>query len=126
MRPVHYHRQKLGLLRDLVAARACQEKVDELILSLWRDAPDLGLRSLQVCRRLESQSRYEEALRLALSNWKVQREPRDARVVLDAALAARRLEAAQPVLAWMARSRIEDWYLQRASERINTMKKGAP
>jgi hypothetical protein len=35
------------------------------ILSLWRDAPDLGLRSLQVCRRLESQSRYEEALRLA-------------------------------------------------------------
>ena len=65
-------------------------------------------------------------MRLALSNWKVQREPRDARVVLDAALAARRLEAAQPVLAWMARSRIEDWYLQRASERINTMKKGAP
>lgn len=72
------------------------------------------------------QGRAEEALRLALSNWKVQREPRDARVVLDAALAARRLEAAQPVLAWMARSRIEDWYLQRASERINTMKKGTP
>ena len=72
---------------------------------------------------LMMQDRAEDALRLALSNWKVQREPRDARVVLDAALAARRPEAAQAVLEWRAQSGIEDWYLKRAADRINAMKK---
>lgn len=49
-----------------------------------------------------------KALRLALENWKVQREPRDARIVLEAALAARQPAAAAPVLAWLKESGIED------------------
>jgi tetratricopeptide (TPR) repeat protein len=74
---------------------------------------------------LRMQNNPQEALRLALSNWRVQREPRDARVVLDAALALRRPQAAQPVLDWMARSGIEDWYLQRAARQIHALPRDA-
>jgi hypothetical protein len=68
----------------------------------------------------------EDALKLAQSNWRVQREPRDARVLLDAAVALRRPEAAQPVLDWMAQSRVEDWYLQRQADQLVAMRRGAP
>lgn len=65
-----------------------------------------------------------EALRLAQSNWKVQREPRDARVLLEAAVAVRQPEAAQPVLDWLAETHIEDWYLQRLADQLAKMRKG--
>ncbi len=65
-----------------------------------------------------------EALRLAQSNWRVQREPRDARVLLEAAVALRQPEAAQPVLDWMAETHIEDWYLRRLAEQLALMRKG--
>ena len=65
-----------------------------------------------------------EALRLAQSNWRVQREPRDARVLLEAAVALRQPEAAQPVLDWMAETHIEDWYLRRLADQLALMRKG--
>jgi tetratricopeptide (TPR) repeat protein len=49
-----------------------------------------------------------EALRLAQENWAVHREPWDARVYLEAALAARRPDAARPVLDWLKENRVED------------------
>ncbi len=48
------------------------------------------------------------ALTLALDNWRLQREPRDARVVLQAALAVRAPAAATPVLEWFEGNRVED------------------
>jgi len=42
------------------------------------------------------------ALRLARDNWQVQREPADARVLLEAARAAGARAAAQPALSWLA------------------------
>jgi tetratricopeptide (TPR) repeat protein len=51
------------------------------------------------------------ALWLARENWKVQKEPRDARVLLEAAKAAREPDAAGPVLAWLESSHIEDAFL---------------
>lgn len=63
-------------------------------------------------------NRPEEALKLALNNWRLQREPRDARAVLEAALALRRTDAAQPVLAWMAQTGIEDWYLKQLAAKL--------
>lgn len=59
------------------------------------------------------QRQPEEALRLAISNWRLQREPRDARAVLEAAIAAKKPEAAKPVLEWMQQTGIEDWYLRK-------------
>jgi Tfp pilus assembly protein PilF len=65
-----------------------------------------------------------EALRLAQSNWRVQREPRDARVLLEAAIATRQPEAAQPALDWLAQTHIEDWYLQRLADQVAAIRKG--
>ena len=50
----------------------------------------------------------QQALRLAQANWQVQREPADARILLEAALAARDIAAARPMLAWIQQSRLED------------------
>ena len=47
------------------------------------------------------------ALRLARENWAEQREAADARMLLEAALAARDKAAAAPVLRWLADSRLE-------------------
>lgn len=48
------------------------------------------------------------ALDLAVANWAIQREPYDARILLEAAVAAGRRDAARPVLDWLAQSRHED------------------
>lgn len=48
------------------------------------------------------------ALRLARENYAVQREPRDARVLLEAALAAQDRDAAHMALDWLARTGFED------------------
>lgn len=48
------------------------------------------------------------ALDLAVANWAIQREPYDARILLEAAVAAGRRDAAQPVLLWLEQSRHQD------------------
>jgi tetratricopeptide (TPR) repeat protein len=50
----------------------------------------------------------QEALRLAQENWTVQREPEDARILLESALAAHDTATAQPVLDWLAERGLED------------------
>jgi hypothetical protein len=42
-----------------------------------------------------------EALKLALDNWRVQKEPLDARIVLEAAIAAKQPTAVAEVLTWL-------------------------
>jgi hypothetical protein len=64
------------------------------------------------------------ALELARSNYAVQREPSDARVLLEAALAARSPEAkpaAQPVLQWLDANSIEAVALRALAERVKAM-----
>ncbi len=63
------------------------------------------------------------ALRLAQANYAVQREPRDARVLLEAAIAAKDAASAQVVRDWMQRSGFEDARTRRlaqASESADT------
>lgn len=48
------------------------------------------------------------ALQLAQKNWRIQREPPDARVLLRAAAAAGDSAAAEPVRQWMRQTRLED------------------
>jgi len=47
-------------------------------------------------------------LRLATENWNVHREPWDARVYLEAALAAGDAGGARPVLDWLRDNRVQD------------------
>jgi hypothetical protein len=51
--------------------------------------------------------RPPRALELALENWATQREPADARILLEAALAAGQPAAARPVLDWLDRTGLE-------------------
>jgi hypothetical protein len=48
------------------------------------------------------------AVRLAAENYRVQREPSDARMLMEAALGAKDYAAAQPALDWMRASGYED------------------
>jgi hypothetical protein len=58
------------------------------------------------------------ALPLARDNWAEQREPADARVLLEAALAARDKAAAAPVLKWLADNRLESVQLRALADRV--------
>jgi hypothetical protein len=58
------------------------------------------------------------ALRLAQHNWRTQREPWDLRLLLEAALAAGRPEAAEPALAWLRRTGFQDPRLAPALKRL--------
>lgn len=68
---------------------------------------------------LDVLGRAEVAARLARDNWDLgQREPSDARILLEAALAANRSDLARPALAWLAASGNEDVALRRLAGRI--------
>ncbi len=57
---------------------------------------------------LELEHEASHALELALANFAVQREPADARMLLEAAIAAKQAEAARPALEWLERTGFED------------------
>jgi hypothetical protein len=65
---------------------------------------------------LEGQPR--EALAMAKRNWDRQRAAGDAGILLEAALAAGDPSAAQPVLDWIAQTRIEDVTLIALAQRL--------
>mgnify|MGYP000431896813 CR=1 FL=1 len=59
------------------------------------------------------------ALLVARDNWKVQKEPADARVLLEAAIAAKDDAVRREVVAWLARHRMEDAQLARIVRESN-------
>jgi hypothetical protein len=65
----------------------------------------------------------EKALALARENWKLQREPRDARILLEAALAMNEPAAAQEALDWLERSQHEDPVLRRSAEKLKSLRR---
>ncbi|MBC7717841.1 MAG: hypothetical protein H7143_12985, partial [Pseudorhodobacter sp.] len=65
-----------------------------------------------------SASAAANALRLATENFAEQREPADARILLEAALTAKNPAAADPVLQWMAKSGIDSVVLKRLAAQL--------
>ncbi|MBI3608522.1 MAG: hypothetical protein HY207_11200 [Nitrospirae bacterium] len=63
-----------------------------------------------------------EALEFAKTNWAVQRESWDARLVLESALAAHDRSAAQPVVDWLTASKLEDVHL---AQLVDALERGA-
>ena len=60
----------------------------------------------------------QRALPLAQANWSVQREPADARILLESALAGKNRAAAQPVLDWLNINHVEDFRLRQLAKQI--------
>jgi Tfp pilus assembly protein PilF len=113
------------LLRLVLAAKA----LNHPSLKPWQD--ELAARFDAARRRGDTTHEKEEsrfalailgdakrALELARRNYAAQREPADARALLEAAIAAREPAAADPALQWMARSRIESVALQSLATRL--------
>jgi hypothetical protein len=59
------------------------------------------------------------ALALARQNWAEQREPADARLLLEAALAARDKAAAEPVQRWLADTGFEGVVHRRLAAQLS-------
>ncbi len=67
-------------------------------------------------------NRPDEALKLAQANWDSgQHEARDARILLDAAIAARSPAGAKAALEWLEVNRHEDVYLNRLASRLREL-----
>ena len=58
------------------------------------------------------------ALALARSNYAMQREAADARILLEAALAARQPKAAAPVLDWLQANHVESVVLRSLAGKL--------
>jgi Tfp pilus assembly protein PilF len=65
----------------------------------------------------------EKALALAQENWKLQREPRDARMLLEAALAMNDPGAGKDALEWLERSGHEDPSLRRTAQKLKALER---
>lgn len=67
---------------------------------------------------LELKGDAARALSLAKDNWEVQREPWDARIVLEAARAAKEPKEAAAVLAWLADTKLEDPFIAKVAAEL--------
>lgn len=66
------------------------------------------------------------ALALAQENWAVQKEPADARIALEAALAAHNAAAATPVLQWLRRTGLAHAALDRLASQVGNQLQSQP
>lgn len=81
----------------------------------------------QVRFALQLQRDPERALALAERNWEVQRAPWDARVFLEAALAAKKPQAAAPVLVFLQQTKLQDPIIEPLAHQVQAqLKVGAP
>jgi hypothetical protein len=67
---------------------------------------------------LDIERNNTKALALASRNYQTQKEPRDAEILMRAALAANQPRAAQPALDWLRSSRYEDPLIVKLAEQL--------
>ena len=121
-----------GRLRQVTGLLTNSTRIEVLLLRLNEAEARLGepsskhisalAQSFETSRRRgdiihqREQARFElhvlhqpvSALATAIANWKVQREPADAAILMEAALAAHQPKAAQPALDWFRDNHVED------------------
>lgn len=107
-----------AVLKRTDAARLAQTLGDRFAAA--RDRGDTTHRAEEARYQLRLRGNAKEALRLAAENYRVQREPRDARILLEAAIAARDVTAAQPAIDWLKSSGFEGVLLRRLSQDLCT------
>ena len=116
------------LLRLAIAAKATQDGKREALardLAARFDAAhargDTSHRKEESRFALAVQAQPERALTLARANYEQQRELADARLLLEAALAARQRAAAESVLQWMASTGIESPQLRALAAKLREL-----
>jgi hypothetical protein len=124
-----WERSDTLLLRLALAARELKLPEGEKYTRTLGDRfADAGLRGEKL--HLQEEARYlldlkgdaRAALAAASENYRTQREPRDALVLLEAALAARDAAAAAPALQWLESSGYEDARLRSVAAKLRAMK----
>ncbi len=135
--------------QDVIALLSGETRIDPLLLRLALAEQAVGspmtashvadlaarfetsrLRGDTVHRREEArfvlhlQQQPRRALALARTNWDVQREPADARILLEAALAAGQPAAADPVHAWLVGNAVQDRLLSALDRQCDALAGG--
>ncbi len=64
----------------------------------------------------------DTALKLARENWQLQKEPKDARILLESAIAAKKPEAAVPVIELLNRTGMEHVQLRELADQLKGMR----
>jgi Tfp pilus assembly protein PilF len=136
----------LGRAREVVERLADRGRADVLLLRLTLAAHAVGDRrakgwATELAARFEAarargdrthekeESRFvlalqrdpARALALAQSNFAVQKEAADARVLLEAALAARQRPAAAPVFEWLEKNRVQSVVLRDLAAKVQAL-----
>jgi Flp pilus assembly protein TadD len=106
--------QRLGWDRDLAAHTA---ELQARFAASARRGDSVHLRE-QARFSLHLLGDAAEALRLALANWRVQKEPWDLRLLLEAAAAAGQPAVAEEALDWLQRSGLQDAALTGLVRRV--------
>ena len=113
-----WERSDILLLRLALAGKATNHKKAADWASSLRDrfveAAKRGdrLHEQEAARfELDIENNPKKALALAANNYKLQKEPRDAEVLMRTALAAKDAAAAEPALAWLKQNKYEDAHL---------------
>ena len=113
-----WERSDILLLRLALAGKAVNHKKAADWASALRDrfveAAKRGdrLHEQEAARfELDIENNTKKALTLAVNNYKLQKEPRDAEVLLRTALAANNAAAAEPALNWLKQNKYEDAHL---------------
>ncbi len=122
----------IGRAKDVLSLIPATSRVDTLLLrraiaakvtgspDAAQVAADLGERFAALRARgdrvhMREEARFElaiknspdESVTLARDNWDVQKEPLDARILLEAAVAARQPKAARDILSWVAANQLQ-------------------
>ena len=113
-----WERSDILLLRMALAGKASNHKKAADWTSALRDrfveAAKRGdrLHEQEAARfELDIENNPKKALALAVNNYKLQKEPRDAEVLMRCALAAKDAATAEPALAWLKQNKYEDAHL---------------
>jgi tetratricopeptide (TPR) repeat protein len=132
-----------GRYRDVIALLESETRADGLLLRLALAEQALNLPSFPVHTselaarfaasrergtsvHVREEARFtlsllhdaKRALPLAQANWNVQREPVDARILLEVALDGKNRAAALPVIDWLSTNHVEDFRLRQLAKQV--------
>jgi tetratricopeptide (TPR) repeat protein len=111
---------RFALAEKMTGASAVSSHIADLDerFKMSRLRGDVAHRREEARFALHLSNRASDALQLAEANWTVQREPWDARLLLETALAAGTPASARPVLDWLTTSQLEDDQIQKLASRL--------